>query len=102
MIKNILRILLSGIFVFTFFSSVGSAALFSGKVSSVDSDTKMLTLEVTNVKTGEISLTEMWVNEDAAFDGFPSLDDVKKGDSVWVEAEQDSEGNWKAGKVAKA
>jgi hypothetical protein len=84
------------------FSPDAFAKLTNGKVSAVDTQTRKLTVHSEDVATGRPVELEIWVNEDAAFTGTESLASLKAGDAVWVEAEQDPEGNWKASKVTKA
>lgn len=74
----------------------------NGKVSFLDSQTRKMTLQITDAVTGQNTESELWVNEDASFTGADSLAALKNGDTVWVEAEMDPEGNWKASKVTKA
>ena len=82
----------------------GSAAakMVNGKVSSIDLQTKRLTLQTTDAVTGQASESEMWIHDEAAFRGAASLADLKPGDTVWVEADEDPEGNWEARQVTKA
>lgn len=78
------------------------AKMISGKVVSTDPSTRKVTLSVMEVISGKTSKVDVWVDAQAGFEGISSLNDLKAGDSCWVEAETDSEGNLRASKIAKA
>ena len=82
-----------------FFSGSAFAKMLNGKVASVDTQTRKVTLEILDPATGSSSQSEVWLNE-----GAPSaqISEIKSGDTVWVEAEEDSEGNLRASQLKKA
>jgi hypothetical protein len=77
------------------------AKLVSGKVDSVDGTGNKLTITSTNVSTGAEEKSDIWVKSDATFSGVQALNELKNGDEVWVEADQNGE-KWEASKVTKA
>jgi hypothetical protein len=96
-----MRMTVSVLIFLLLFSSPVFAKMMNGKISAVDSGTRKLTLQTTDVATGSVSESEMWINGDAVIES-GSLETLKPGDTIWVEAEQDPEGNLKVSKVTKA
>ena len=82
------------------FLGTGFAKEVSGKVAGVDAATNKLTLSVAD-EAGASSDKDIWINADATFAGVAALNELKAGDQVSVEAEEEA-GNWKASKVSKA
>ena len=82
------------------FLGTGFAKEVSGKVASIDAATSKLTISVAGVNGAEES-KDIWVKSDASFSGVAALNELKAGDKVSVEAEEEA-GNWKASKVTKA
>lgn len=79
-----------------------SAKMINGKVTMADAQTQKLVVQTADPVSGGVLESEIWVNADAVWSGADSFSALKTGDMVWVEAEQDSEGNWKASKITKA
>ena len=82
------------------FLGTGFAKEVSGKVASVDAAGNKLTISIADA-AGATSDKDVWVNADATFAGVAALNELKAGDQVSVEAEEEA-GNWKASKVSKA
>jgi hypothetical protein len=99
--KKILAVCFAILLAFVFSSPV-SAKMINGKVSLADSETRKLIVQTVDAVTGGTSESEIWINEDAAWSGADSIAALKAGDTIWVEAEQDPEGNWKASKVTRS
>ena len=89
--------------LFTVFAVQASALakMVSGTVDAVDAEGKKLTIATTDA-AGAASKAEVWVKEDAAYTGVAALNELKAGDAISVEAEQDEQGNWKASNITKA
>ena len=66
------------------------AQLVNGKVVSADPAAKSLTISRTNAETGASEDVVIWTNEQTAFSGTASLEELKAGDEVWVDAEEDA------------
>ena len=80
--------------------SLAFAKMMGGKVTAVNSASHELTLSVVgDSASGETAKFE--VQNNTAFAGAGSLADLKEGDEVWVEAEEEA-GIWKAHKITKA
>lgn len=82
------------------FQGTGFAKLVSGKVAAVDETTSKLSVTTTDAAGAE-QTADIWVKSDATLSGVKALNELKAGDEVWVEAEEE-EGNWKASKITKA
>lgn len=84
------------------FLGTGFAKEISGKVASVDGATGKLTIAIAEAGGAEAQ-KDVWVNADAAFSGVAALNELKAGDQVSIEAEEETgTGNWKASKISKA
>ena len=84
------------------FLGTGFAKEVSGKVASIDAATNKLTISMADA-TGAMSQKDIWVKTDAAYTGVAALNELKAGDQVSVEAEEEAgTGNWKASKISKA
>ncbi len=86
---------------FLFFARPVFAKMVNGKVVSVDAATRKLTLNVTDAVSGKDTSTDLWLDADAALTGITAVSDLKAGDGVWVETDQDSEGNWRIHKMTR-
>ena len=84
------------------FQASALAKMVSGKIDGMDAEMKKLTISITDAVTGAESKADVWVNEGASYSGVAALNELKKGDMIAVEAEQDEKGNWKASTVTKA
>ena len=82
------------------FLGTGFAKEVSGKVASIDGATGKLTLSVSDA-AGAASQKDILVKADATFSGVKALNELKAGDQVSVEAEEEA-GNWQASKISKA
>ncbi len=98
-IKQTVFILVAALFIF---QATALAKLVSGKVTAADPGSNKLSITMMNAGTGGDEKADIWVNSDASFSGVNSLGELKPGDEVWVEAEADAQGNWKASKLTKA
>ena len=78
------------------------AKMISGKLTGVDPTTRKITLSTIDASSGQSSNSEIWTYSNATFSGVASLSELRSGDTVWVEAEQDSEGNLRASQITKA
>ncbi len=84
------------------FLGTGFAKEVSGKVAAVDTAGSKLTISIADA-SGAASQKDIWVKSDASFAGVAALNELKAGDQVSVEAEEEAgTGNWKASKVSKA
>ena len=84
------------------FLGTGFAKEVSGKVAAIDAAAGKLTISMTDA-AGAASSQDIWVKSDASFSGIAALNELKAGDKVSVEAEEEAgTGNWKASKIAKA
>ena len=79
-------------------ASSADAKMISGKISSVDPGTRKISLATADPATGQAKHSDVWVNADAG----GTLSELKPGDQIWVEADEDPEGNLRATKVAKS
>ena len=85
---------------FVAFQGTASAKLVLGKVESVDATAKTLSVNTPDATTGTEKKVSISIPETATFSGVSSLDQIKSGDEVWVEAEEDAAtGGWKATSV---
>ena len=76
------------------------AKTISGKVDAVDAAAGKLTVAVEG-ENGAVEKSELVVGADAKLTGVGTLNDLKAGDVVAVEAEEDA-GAWKASSVTKS
>ena len=84
------------------FLGTGFAKEVSGTVASIDGATGKLTLSVAGANGAEAK-QDVWINADATYAGVKALNELKEGDKVSVEAEEEAtSGNWKASKISKA
>ena len=84
------------------FLGTGFAKEVSGKVASIDATSNKLTISMADA-TGAESQKDIWIKADASYAGVAALNELKAGDKVSVEAEEEAgTGNWKASKVTKA
>ena len=88
--------------MFLIVTSLAQAKMISGQVSGVDSGTRKVSVSTVDPATGQSSTSDIWLNPDATYSGVASLDEIKSGDQIWMEAEEDSEGNLRATKVTKS
>ncbi len=88
-------------FTFLIFSSAVHAKMVSGKVKSVDHSTRKVSIATFDPVSGHDQTLDVWLESFAAFTGVKSLEEVKPGDEVWVEAKEDSEGNLRARTMTK-
>lgn len=95
--RKMIAMLLLGIVIF---SPISSAEMISGKVVSFDASTRKLTLSTVH-PSGESVNSDIWINPGASLQGLSSLEEIKRGDTLWVETETDSEGNLRTGKIAR-
>ena len=79
------------------FSGIASAELVSGKVQSTDPAAKSVEVMRVNPATGAEEKLVITVQDQTTFSGVQSLEQLKQGDEVWAEVEQDkTSNNWKA------
>ena len=88
---------------FVLYQGTAYAKAVSGKVVSTNVVANTLTLSEKNAVTGADENTVVSVNATTVYSGVSALADLKAGDEVSVEAEQDAAtNNWIATSVKKA
>ena len=85
---------------FVVFQGTADAKVVLGKVDSIDATAKTLSVSTTDPATGAEEKVSISVPSTATFSGVTSLDELKAGDAVEVEAEQDvTTSGWNATSV---
>ncbi|OGW86399.1 MAG: hypothetical protein A3C35_05560 [Omnitrophica bacterium RIFCSPHIGHO2_02_FULL_46_11] len=76
------------------------ADMVKGNVASIDNAAKSLTINRVNATTGAEEQVAISVTDTTAFSGTASLEELKAGDEVWVDATEDpATKNWVASSV---
>ena len=87
---------------FLVFSGTAFAKTVSGKYAGTQNEGKSIWVSTQDEATGAESKAEIWVSADTKWEGVNALSEVKDGQNVTVEADQDEAGNWKASSVKVA
>ena len=96
-----IQMLVLALLVTVAFQASALAKMVAGTVAEIDATAKKVTISTTDAAGAE-SKAEVWVKDDAALNGIAALNELKAGDQISVEADQDEQGNWKASTVAKS
>ena len=95
--KLVFSILLA---TFVLFQGAAYAKTVSGQVVSTDTTANSLTVSHANAETGTDENVVLWVKDTTTFSGAASLAELKTGDAVSVDAEEDAATqNWIATSV---
>ena len=98
--KKIAMLLLVGLVVF---QSTGFAKLVSGKLEAVDAAANSISITSKDPATGAEEKVEIKVKPETVFTGATNLAELKAGEEVWVEANQNAETQaWEATSVKTA
>ena len=82
------------------FQGTAFAGLVHGTVASIDSAAKSVSVNRTNPATGATEKVDIAIGAETTFSGVASMDELKAGDDIWVDAQQDAAtGGWKAASV---
>lgn len=88
---------------FVAIQGVAFAELVNGKVLGIDNDAKSISINQQDPATGALQEVKVLCKADTGYQGCNALADVKVGDEVSVEAEQDpATGDWWAKAVTVA
>ena len=90
---------------FLVFQGSASAKMVSGKLLGVDTTAKSLSLNTIDPATGSEKKVDVMVSGSTTYSGMgiKAIEDLKAGQEVWVDAEEDiATGNWKATSVKVA
>ena len=93
------------VLAFLAFQGIASAESISGKVVSIDSAAKSLSINQMDSATGAEKKVDLSVSADTAYTGIQAFAELKAGDEISADAQQDAAtGSWKATsiKVGKA
>lgn len=98
--KRVLALAMIFTIGFCALQATAEAKLVTGKVESVDVTGKTISINAADPATGTESKATVSVDDAATYTGVTSLDQIKAGDDIWVEAEEDvATGGWKTNSV---
>ena len=81
----------------TLFQGVANAKVVSGKITGIDATANKLSISYTDLATSKEEQVEIAVKPETTYSGVASLGDLKEGQEVSVEAEEDAAtGGWSA------
>lgn len=92
-------VILTGLFMF---GTKAGAELIGGKVVNIDSTTNTITISQTGLETDSEENVLVQIGSETTLTGLESFSNIKIGDEIWAEAEEDEAANrWVASSIQK-